>query len=233
MKAGAAPADLAVAPDGELVTRALKGVEAAFEALLSRYQRGIVNYVFRMCGNYDTALELAQETFLKVHLSLADYDDRYKFSTWIYRIAHNQTIDLLRKKHPRTIPIDAPIETDEGPRERQFATGEASALEVMVEDEEWGRIARAIAKLPGALRELIVLRHVNLRSYQEIARITGLPLGTVKNRIFIGRAELRKLLTGDAEKPGKKAKAAARSRAAAEARPAPRAAPRRAAVARK
>jgi RNA polymerase sigma-70 factor (ECF subfamily) len=186
--------DLSLAPDPELVNAARKGSEPAFEILVGRHQRGIVNYIYRMAGNYETALELAQETFLKVYLSLADYNTQYKFSTWIYRIAHNVTIDLLRKKIPRSIPIDAPVETEDGPKSRQFESGEQSALETMVEDEEWERIGRAIAALPGALRELIILRHVNLRSYQEIARITGLPLGTVKNRIFLGRAELRKLL---------------------------------------
>ena len=191
----------AAAPDLELIAAALQGVEAAFEGLVQRYQRGIVNYIYRMAGNYETALELAQETFLKVYLSLKDYNSEYKFSTWIYRIAHNQTIDLLRRKRPRAIPIDAPIETEEGSQTRQFATKDPSALETMIESEEWAAIAAAIAALPDGLRELIVLRHVNLRSYEEIARITGLPLGTVKNRIFLGRGELRKLLTGETEKP--------------------------------
>ena len=204
MSAAAAPTSQ-LTPDPELVSEALRGGEDAFATLIGRYQRGIVNYIYRMCGNYDTALELAQETFLKVHLSLADYDTQYKFSTWIYRIAHNQTIDLLRRKQPRTVAIEAPVETDEGPRERQYANGEQSALERMLDDEEWARIASAIARLPDGLRELIVLRHVNLRSYQEIARITGMPLGTVKNRIFLGRIELRKLLTGEQFNPDQKA----------------------------
>ncbi len=211
--------DLSLAPDPELVNAARDGSEPAFEILVGRHQRGIVNYIYRMAGNYDTALELAQETFLKVYLSLADYNTQYKFSTWIYRIAHNVTIDLLRKKIPRAIPIDAPIETEDGPATRQFASGEASALEIMVEDEEWERIGRAIAALPGGLRELIILRHVNLRSYQEIARITGLPLGTVTKRIYLCRAELRKLLGAPLrpedmdDEPVKKKPAAGKSKA--------------------
>ena len=209
----------AAAPDLELIAAALRGVEAAFEGLVQRYQRGIVNYIYRMAGNYETALELAQETFLKVYLSLKDYNSEYKFSTWIYRIAHNQTIDLLRRKRPRAIPIDAPIETEEGSQTRQFATQDPSALETMIESEEWARIAAAIAALPDGLRELIVLRHVNLRSYEEIARITGLPLGTVKNRIFLGRGELRRLLTGETEKPKMKAPVAAIPAVAAPAPP--------------
>ena len=209
----------AAAPDLELIAAALQGVEAAFEGLVQRYQRGIVNYIYRMAGNYETALELAQETFLKVYLSLKDYNSEYKFSTWIYRIAHNQTIDLLRRKRPRAIPIDAPIETEEGSQPRQFATKDPSALETMIESEEWASIAAAIAALPDGLRELIVLRHVNLRSYEEIARITGLPLGTVKNRIFLGRGELRKLLTGETEKPKAKIPASAKPAVAAPAKP--------------
>ena len=83
--------------DGELVLRAIGGREDGFEELVRRYQRPIVAYVYRMVGNYDSALDLTQEVFIKVYNSLTRYRPEYKFSTWIYRIAHNSAIDHLRR----------------------------------------------------------------------------------------------------------------------------------------
>src|SRR5919206_4835326 len=83
--------------DTELVVRALSGREDGFEELVRRYQRPIVAYVYRMVGDYDAALDLAQEVFIKVYNSLGRYRPEFKFSTWIYRIAHNASIDHLRR----------------------------------------------------------------------------------------------------------------------------------------
>ncbi|HEX7314997.1 MAG TPA: sigma-70 family RNA polymerase sigma factor, partial [Pyrinomonadaceae bacterium] len=83
--------------DTELVVRALAGREDGFEELVRRYQRPIVAYVYRMVGDYDAALDLTQEVFIRVYGSLARYRPEYKFSTWIYRIAHNAAIDHLRR----------------------------------------------------------------------------------------------------------------------------------------
>ncbi|HEY0386299.1 MAG TPA: sigma-70 family RNA polymerase sigma factor, partial [Pyrinomonadaceae bacterium] len=83
--------------DCELVTRAIAGREDGFEELVRRYQRPIAAYVYRMVGNYDAALDLTQEVFIKVYGSLARYRSEYKFSTWIYKIAHNAAVDHLRR----------------------------------------------------------------------------------------------------------------------------------------
>src|SRR5918997_1615475 len=90
-----------VVADGELVERAIAGREECFEELVRRYQRPIVAYVYRMVGDYDAALDLTQEVFIKVYNSLARYSAEYKFSTWIYRIAHNAAIDHLRRHNMR------------------------------------------------------------------------------------------------------------------------------------
>src|SRR2546425_392172 len=87
--------------DGELVTSALSGREACFEELVRRYQRPIAAYVYRMVGNYDSALDLTQEIFIKVYGSLARYRSEFKFSTWIYKIAHNCAVDHLRRNTSR------------------------------------------------------------------------------------------------------------------------------------
>src|SRR6184192_2490013 len=83
--------------DGELVTSALAGREAGFEELVRRYQRPIAAYVYRMTGDYEAALDLTQEVFIKVYNSLARYRPEFKFSTWIYKIAHNSAVDHLRR----------------------------------------------------------------------------------------------------------------------------------------
>jgi len=87
----------AVMADGELVRSALAGREAGFEELVRRYQRPIAAYVYRMVGDYDAALDLTQEVFIKIYNSLTRYRSEFKFSTWIYKIAHNAAIDHLRR----------------------------------------------------------------------------------------------------------------------------------------
>src|SRR5438128_11200181 len=104
--------------DGELVVSALSGREACFEELVRRYQRPIAAYVYRMVGNYDAALDLTQEVFIKVYNSLSRYRSEFKFSTWIYKIAHNAAIDHLRR---HTV------------REQTLATGPEGGREVAIE----------------------------------------------------------------------------------------------------
>src|ERR687894_2617067 len=84
--------------DSDLVAQAVAGREDGFEELVRRYQRPIAAYVYRMVGDYDSALDLTQEVFIKVYNSLARYRSEFKFSTWIYRIAHNSAIDHLRRQ---------------------------------------------------------------------------------------------------------------------------------------
>src|SRR3954466_4317958 len=101
--------------DADLVVRALAGREDGFEELVRRYQRPIVAYVYRMVGDYDTALDLAQEVFIKVYNSLGRYRPEFKFSTWIYKIAHNSAVDYLRRYGTRERSLTGEFEGE--PRE--------------------------------------------------------------------------------------------------------------------
>ena len=187
------PTTLAAA-DAELVVRALSGREDGFEELVRRYQRPIVAYVYRMVGDYDAALDLAQEVFIKVYNSLGRYRAEFKFSTWIYRIAHNAAIDHLRRiGASRTEEMT--IEGEGGTSfEKPLASKAPSPEQETERGERRAEIEEVVGQLPHAYRELIVLRHSHDLSYDEIAEVTGLPLGTVKNRIFRAREAMRELL---------------------------------------
>jgi RNA polymerase sigma-70 factor (ECF subfamily) len=180
--------------DADLVVRALAGREDGFEELVRRYQRPIVAYVYRMVGDYDTALDLAQEVFIKVYNSLGRYRPEFKFSTWIYRIAHNASIDHLRRAgSTRTEEME--VAGDGGSTfEKPIASKSLTPEQETERGERRAEIEEVVRQLAPAYRELIVLRHSHDLSYDEIAEVTGLPLGTVKNRIFRAREAMRELL---------------------------------------
>jgi RNA polymerase sigma-70 factor (ECF subfamily) len=180
--------------DADLVVRALAGREDGFEELVRRYQRPIVAYVYRMVGDYDSALDLAQEVFIKVYNSLGRYRPEFKFSTWIYRIAHNASIDYLRRAgNLRTEDMEVACEGG-STFEKPFASKALSPEQETERGERRAEIEEVVRQLAPAYRELIVLRHSHDLSYDEIAEVTGLPLGTVKNRIFRAREAMRELL---------------------------------------
>ena len=184
-------ADLAGLPDERLVDETLAGDRDAFGALVLRHQRGLVNYIFRLVGSRDAATDLSQEVFLKVFVSLASFDPRFRFTTWLYRIASNSAIDHLRRRHPRTLSLSQPSSSDELAATPALAGNDPSPDDVLRGRELQSRISQAIAALPLGYRQLIHLRHQHNCRYDEIAKITRLPLGTVKNRIFRARELLR------------------------------------------
>ena len=185
-------ARLAQLADVELVQTAVAGREASFEELVRRYQRPIAAYVYRMVGDYDAALDLTQEVFIKVYNSLSRYRPEFKFSTWIYKIAHNAAIDHLRRHAVRGQAFSGSVEGEraEGAIESRRLTPEQESER----KERRSEIESVVQLLQPSYRELIVLRHSHDLSYEEIAEVTGLPLGTVKNRLFRAREAMRDLL---------------------------------------
>lgn len=181
--------ELTAASDRELVATAVNGVEGSFEELVRRYQRPISAYVYRMVGNYESALDLTQEIFIKVYSSLRRYRAEFKFSTWIYKIAHNSAVDHLRRNSTREQSLVM------GPEGDQFdlplESGNLSPEQESERKERRVEIESVVRALPGNYRELIILRHSQDLSYEEIVEVTGLPLGTVKNRLFRAREMMR------------------------------------------
>ena len=191
------PTPIEQVEDGEVVRRVLAGEEELFELLVRRYQVRVVSHVTRMVGSRDDAMDLAQEIFLKVFQALDRFNPAYKFSTWLFRIAGNAAIDHLRKRRPRTVPLESPDPEGPGPfPPEQRSTGLDPYGELR--NVERGRaISQAIQELPPDFRELIALRHFAGLSYEEIAEVKKLPLGTVKNKLFRARVVLKERLSGE------------------------------------
>ena len=184
--------------DEALVAAVLSGEDDLFGLLVRRYQTRVHAHVARMIGHREDALDLTQEIFLKVYQALSRFNPEYKFSTWLFRIAGNAAIDHLRKKRPKTVPLEVP--DPDGPG--RVSSGEYSSSDLdpygMLRNVERGQaISEAIADLPVEFRELIALRHFAGLSYEEIAEVKQMPLGTVKNKLFRARAVLKERLAGE------------------------------------
>jgi RNA polymerase sigma-70 factor (ECF subfamily) len=190
--------DLQALGDQEVVALAKAGKEAAYRELLRRYERPVFSLIFRMVRDRSLAEDLAQETFVKVLNALASYRPEYKFSSWIFKIANNAAIDQLRRRELDTLSLDGSPDArtpDEIEATALQATDRAeSPLEELESRETGAAIERAIGRLRPEYRTCILLRHVEGRSYEEIAEVMDLPLGTVKTYIHRARLELREYL---------------------------------------
>ncbi len=176
----------------------MAGEEDLFEVLLRRFQVRILAHVARMLGSREEALDLSQEIFIKVFQALERYNPDYKFSTWLFRIAGNAAIDQLRKRRLRTIPLEGSSPEERGRvSSPEYKSSDLDPYALLRNRERGDAIARAIASLPVEFRELITLRHFTGLSYQEIAQVKEMPLGTVKNKLFRARAVLKERLSGE------------------------------------
>jgi RNA polymerase sigma-70 factor (ECF subfamily) len=182
--------------DEEIVARVLSGQENLFETLVRRYQTRILSHVARMVGSREDALDLSQEIFLKVFGALDRFNPEFRFSTWLFRIAGNAAIDHLRKRKPRTIPLET-TDSDGHVSSPEYKSSDLDPFGRLRNTERGDAIARAIADLPAEFRELIALRHFTGLSYEEIAEVKNMPLGTVKNKLFRARAVLKERLAGE------------------------------------
>jgi RNA polymerase sigma-70 factor, ECF subfamily len=194
--ATARPPALMVArvPDHELLQGTLAGDNDAFAELVGRYRNQITSYIYRMTNDYDGAVDLAQETFLRVYRAAGRYQTTHAFSTYIYRIATNLAISELRKrKRRRLVSLTGLLTSGEGEEARDFDAPDERPLQdaSLVDSERRAVIKRAIATLPDKYRAPLVLRDVEGKSYDEIASILGTSEGTVKSRINRARNFLR------------------------------------------
>jgi RNA polymerase sigma-70 factor (ECF subfamily) len=180
--------------DQALVRRTLQGEKKAFEMIVRKYQQPLLNYVGRMVGERELALDFTQDVFVRAYASLRSFEPRYKFSTWLFKIASNLVIDHWRKKKLPTVSLSEPLGEDGDCLTLDVPDREAPVARKFELAELRRKIETTLEKLPGPLRELFVWRHINELSYEEIAEIKGLPLGTIKNRVFQAKEMVRRLL---------------------------------------
>ena len=184
--------------DKELAALSAAGNEGAVAELLRRYERPIFSLVYRMVRDRALAEDLAQEAFIRAFNAVSSYDPRYKFSSWIFKIANNHTIDHLRRRKLDTVSIDGSPHARTAQEEEQTRLVVESTDESpqeYVENRELGdQIEQAIGRLRPEYRTAVLLRHVEGYAYEEIAEIMDLPLGTVKTYLHRARSELKELL---------------------------------------
>jgi RNA polymerase sigma-70 factor, ECF subfamily len=178
------------ADDGSLVRRCCDGDRRAFDSLVIRYQKTVYNAALRMLHDREEARDVAQTVFLKAYEHLAAYDPKFKFYSWLYRIALNESINSLQRRRPfQALDLNAP-DGEPGPEEslRQLQTHDG--------------LLRALMTLRTEYRAVIVLRHFTGCSYDDLAEILGLPEKTVKSRLFSARQQLKTVLQAQGQARG-------------------------------
>lgn len=182
--------------DHALIEATKKGDEDAYSQIVTRYKNPITNYLYRFLNDYEEAVDLTQETFVRVYFAIDRYHTEYAFSTYIYRIATNLAISEIRKRKRRSVlSLTGLFQTeDDDQTEFQPPDNRSRPDEDLVENERSQVIAKAIAALPPKYRVPIILRDIEGRSYDEIAQILDLGLGTTKSRISRGRGLLKEKL---------------------------------------
>jgi len=182
--------------DHALIEATQNGDESAFAEIMARYRNPLTNYLYRFLNDYEEAVDLAQETFVRVYFALDRYHTQYAFSTYIYRIATNLAISEIRRRKRRKLLSLTGLFQAEEDSSVEFQPPDDRALPdaELVEDERSQVIGRAIAALPEKYRVPVILRDVEGKSYDEVAEIMELGLGTTKSRISRGRALLKEKL---------------------------------------
>lgn len=172
----------------ELVVQAQQGDRSAFGELVHRYREGVINVVYRIIGDADRAEDVAQDTFIRAWQKLPYYQPRSPFRNWLYRIATNLTMDMVRSEK-ETLDVDA-----------LFLASAITSPESAVEEKERAQsVQQAILALPPASRSVLVLREYEGFSYQEIANTLEIPKGTVMSRLSYARRRLYELLATSLE----------------------------------
>lgn len=184
--------------DDMLIRRAQGGDRSAFDVLVSRYEIKAFQYAFRLTRNTEEAADVVSDAFIRVYNALGTFKGQSSFSTWMYRILTNCFLDIRKKVRP-TSPLEVASQTGEGEIERQIEDLRPTPHEESERVEREERVERAINRLPEYQRAMIVMYHVEMLTYEEIAGALDLPIGTVKSRLNRARLSLRDFLTKDQE----------------------------------
>jgi RNA polymerase sigma-70 factor (ECF subfamily) len=161
----------------QVIERVLKGDTEAFNLLIRRWEKPIYNFIVRMINNRDEAMDICQDCFMKAYRELRTLKDRDRFSSWLYRIAHNSCLSLIRKNHGKTwVELDPDTESVRVPAENRLA------------------VEKALRQLPEDQREVVILKVFQSLKFEEIAAIQDAPVSTVKSRLYMAFEKLRMIL---------------------------------------
>lgn len=189
--------DLQQLEDAQVVEEILAGREEASYELMRRFERPVYSLILRMVRDTAQAEDLAQEAFVKAFTALDRYDSRHKLSSWLFKIAHNTTIDYLRKRRVATVSLQQPTAQGESDWSANLEDESLVSPQRTAELTDLARdLDAALAELRPEYREVMVLRFREGLQYNEIAEVMDLPLGTIKTYIFRARKELAELLAG-------------------------------------
>ena len=181
--------------DAELVAGALRGCQDAYRELVKRFERPVYSLVLRMVQDSSAAEDLAQEVFVKAFRRLDTFDPQWKFSSWLFKIAHNTTIDHLRRGVPEKVPLEAEEDEKVG-LGAVLADAASEDPQAAAERRDLARsLERAIARLRPEYRQAVLMFYAHGASYPEICEVTCLPLGTVKTNLHRARKELAEIMT--------------------------------------
>ena len=183
--------------DAELVVAFKQRRVGAFEALVERHQRGLVNYFYRMSWDRQAAEDGAQEVFLRLYTHLDAYEPQAKFTTFLYRIARNLWIDRVRagKVRGTSLSLEAPSFGDERTLGERIPGDSATPVENLSRLEREEALRRAIDRLPEEQKAVVTLSEIEGLKYQEISEILGVPVGTIKSRMHAAMEKLRDFLS--------------------------------------
>ena len=171
--------------DAALVNDCRNGDRRAMSQLVSQYQRPVYNAAYRILGNEDDAADTTQTVFLKVFEHIVDYDPKFKFFSWVYRIAINESLNQVKKRRKQEPLADSQESTWQGP------------AEVLESTRLCQRVQGALMTLNVDYRSVVVLKHISGCSYQQISEILQLPVKTVKSRLYTARQMMKKTLQSD------------------------------------
>jgi len=192
------------ATDSQLVEALRQGVPEAFEELIQRFQEPVYNLVYRLLDDPSEAPDVVQDVFLKVFRHIRSFRGESSLKTWIYRIALNEVQNhrrWLRRHQPSTVSLEKPSPSEDELIEIPITTHTSSPFELVLQGEHRILIEEALNQLKPVYRQAVVLRDIEDLSYEEIAQILGVSLGTVKSRILRGREALRRALSQAMETP--------------------------------
>lgn len=190
----------AAAEDRALIRRCQRGDTAGYNDLILRYEKVVFNYAYRLTNNYDDANDIAQEAFIRAFNAIKSFRGDAAFSTWIFRITTNVYLDERKRQraHPQQ-SLDDLIQLEESTMGLQVEDPSPGPAQLVTDKERQTHLANAIQSLPEYQRSMVVLYHVQQKSYEEIAEIMQLPLGTVKSRLNRARLALKEKLSGSLE----------------------------------